>query len=405
MEEVLPKERKQSELLKSQIFEEIRVMGMIPFVRYMELALYHPEYGYYNSPWEKIGKGGDYYTSPHIHPVFGRLIARQIQEMWRILGKPAPFTLIELGPGMGWLAHDILTEIEESYPEFFGATLYGLIETSPVLIRKQKRRLDDFVQKGKVSWKRPDDLKGAGGESIGCFLNNEFFDALPCHLVCLKGGRLREVYVKAEGNALQEVLGPPSTGWLKTYLQSQGVCLDEGQRAEINLNALKWLKEISRYLQKGFVFTIDFGWDTEELYAPHRTEGTLQCHFRHRTYDDPFKRVGLQDMSAQVNFSALMAFGKRVGLETTGFSPQYRFLLSLGLLNEMAAIEEEIARITTHKKKEALLRQKWAMRSFIFPNELGYGFKVLVQHKGIEKPCLKGFGSFPPLIWEGKTWK
>jgi len=405
MKGISPEERRRSELLKDEILEEIRRVGVISFVRFMELSLYHQEYGYYNSPSEKIGKGGDYYTSPHIHPVFGRLIGRQVQEMWRILGEPDPFILFELGPGLGWLAYDILKEMEGSHPKFFGSILYSLIETSPLLIQKQKRRLNDFVRKGKVIWRNPDDLEETKEEIVGCFLSNEFFDALPCHLVVVKGGRLREVYVNTEGNSFHEVLGPPSTPLLEAYLQAQGICLDEGQRAEINLNAFKWLNKIAGYLQKGFVLTIDFGWESEELYAPYRPDGTLLCYFRHRTSKDPFTRVGLQDMTSHVNFSALMALGRRIGLKTTGFSPQYRFLLSLGLLNEMAAIEEKIVRTPSSKIKEGLLRQKWAIRSFIFPNELGYGFKVLVQHKGIDDPDLKGFGSFPPLHWEGMIWK
>lgn len=392
-----------SYLLKNAIIEEIRKRGMIPFVRFMELALYHPEYGYYTCSSRKIGKEGDFYTSPHVHPVFGRLVCNQIQEMWEILNRPAPFYLVELGPGHGWLSHDILTYSEQHYPEFFSTILYVLVEKSPGMIEEIKIRLNNFIQKGKVIILDPDEFQKTDENYIGCFLSNEFFDSLPYHRVSFENGNLREIYVTVKENDFREILGTLSTPCIHKYLCEQAIQLREGQRAEININALKWLKIIAKHLKRGFVLTIDFGFEAPELYAPYRIDGTLMCYFQHTTSSDPYTLVGLKDITAHVNFTALISFGKKIGLEITGFSPQYRFLLALGLLDEIASLEEKIATANSIEKK-GLILQKLAMRRLLIPDEMGYLFKVLIQHKGISHHELRGFKSIPPLHWKGKKW-
>jgi SAM-dependent MidA family methyltransferase len=374
------------ELIKI-IKERIRDCGMISFAEFMDLALYHPEQGYYTSPREKIGRDGDFYTSPNVHPIFGHLIARQLHQMAEILDHPSPFSIVEMGAGKGMVCSDILNYYRHHLPGFYDDILYILAEKSPSFEEKQRTFLGEFAADGKVKWVSPDVLLSGERFYVGCLLSNELIDSFPVHIVQQEGGQLCEVYVRNQDDGFAEILGPPSTASLEVYLQDYGLPFQEGQRGEVNLKALEWVEAVSRILQRGFVLTIDYGYEARELYHPSRRQGTLLCYFRHTISTDPYQRVGYQDITSHVNFSALVRKGETVGLQKVGFTEQYKFLAALGLLEDLEKLEKS----SDQYSRPDFLRNKLAMKNFLVPEGMGRIFKVLGQGKSRGKAELLGF--------------
>ncbi|NWF53582.1 MAG: SAM-dependent methyltransferase [Syntrophaceae bacterium] len=380
------KEPENKELVKI-LRERIRAGGPIPFVEFMDLVLYHPGEGYYHSKREKTGPGGDYYTSPHVHPIFGQLLARQLRQMWEILGRPAPFTLVEFGPGKGLLCSDILTYCRTQLGDFYRSLDYVLADISPAGREKQRSLLSPFLQEKKVEWLDPQGLFDRSPARIGCLLSNELIDAFPVHRVQKKDGKLWEIYVACGLDSFQEVFGPRSNPALEKYFVLYGVPLVEGQRAEVNLKALEWIERAFRVLRKGFILTIDYGFDAAELYEPSRRDGTLLCYFRHTTSSNPYERIGNQDITAHVNFTALMKKGEALGLQTVGYAEQFKFLVSLGLLQDL----ENLERDSPGNSDPGFLKNKLAMRNLLIPGGMGTLFKVLCQSKEVGNVDLLGF--------------
>jgi SAM-dependent MidA family methyltransferase len=374
------------ELLKI-LRDRIRERGQIPFAEFMDLVLYHPREGYYFSPRERIGPEGDYYTSPHVHSAFGQLLARQFHQMWEILGTPSPFTLVEMGGGKGLLGLDILDYCREWLPDFYRDLVYLLAEISRPEVEKQKVLLAPFLAPGKVQWMDPGELLNGSRLFTGCLLSNELIDAFPVHRVRQEGGTLREIYVGCRGRSFEEILGDPSSPALEEYFFLYGAPLEEGQRAEANLKALEWLEGVNRALLRGFVLTIDYGYEAAELYHPDRRDGTLLCYFRHTTSPNPFDRIGFQDMTAHVNFTALMQKGEALGWKKAGYAEQFRFLVSLGLLRDLEKLEKDPA----SSSDPAFWKNKLAMRNLSIPGGMGSLFKVLCQGKGVGEVDLLGF--------------
>jgi SAM-dependent MidA family methyltransferase len=367
--------------------DRIRERGKIPFAEFMDLVLYHPREGYYFSPRERIGPEGDYYTSPHVHPAFGQLLARQFHQMWELLDRPSPFILVELGAGKGLLCFDILTHCRSQFPDFFRDLVYVLGEVSPPSTEKQKSLISSSRGEGKIQWKDPQTILNGGDPFTGCIFSNELIDAFPVHLVQRTGGKLREIYVGCRGQSFEEIPGVPSTPALEEYFPLYGAPLEEGQRGEVNLKALGWMEEVSRALRRGFVLTIDYGYEAAVLYHPDRRDGTLLCYFRHTAASNPFERIGFQDMTAHVNFTALMKKGEALGLKKAGYAQQFRFLVSLGLLQDLENLEKD----STSSSDPAFLKQKLAMRNLLIPGGMGTLFKVLCQSKGVGDVDLLGF--------------
>jgi SAM-dependent MidA family methyltransferase len=363
--------------IREEIVDLINVKGKITFADFMELALYHPGYGYYTSGKEKIGKRGDYYTSSDVHSVFGELIARQLEQMWRLLGSNR-FTVVEIGAGKGWLCHDILSCIKNEYPEFFEKVDYKIVEISRDLIERQSDTLKGFEEK--VSW----ESFSEGGFSFnpieGCFLSNEFVDSLPVHQVLVEDNCLKEIYVTTTDGVFCEKTGELSNPELENYFKELKINLKDGQRAEVNLKALDWIKNIYRCLNRGFVITIDYGHLANDLYSDERYRGTLICYYEHTTSENPYERVGNQDITSHVNFSSIIDEGLKSGLSTTGFVRQSNFLIALGILNKMNAVQGDISKLLT-------------MKNLFLPGGMGDVFKVLIQHKGIDNPELIGLRS------------
>jgi len=363
--------------LRKEIVDLINVKGKITFADFMELALYHPEHGYYTSGKEKIGKRGDYYTSSDVHSVFGELIARQLEQMWQLLGSDR-FTVVEIGAGKGWLCHDILSYIRDEYPEFFEKIDYNIVEISRDLIERQSDTLKGFEEK--VSWESFSEGGFSFNPIAGCFLSNEFVDSLSVHQVIVEGNCLKEIYVTTTDGVFCEKIDELSNPELENYFKELKIRLKEGQRAEVNLKALDWVKNMSGCLNRGFVVTIDYGHLVEELYSEERYRGTLICYYEHTTSENPYERVGNQDITSHVNFSSIIEEGIKSGLSTTGFVRQSNFLIALGILNKMNDVKGDISKLLT-------------MKNLFLPGGMGDVFKVLIQHKGIDNPELIGLRS------------
>jgi SAM-dependent MidA family methyltransferase len=369
------------------IRDRIRDRGPIPFAEFMDLALYHPQEGYYFSSKERIGPGGDYYTSPHVHPVFGHLLARQFRQMWEILGCPSPFTLAEMGGEKGLLCADILAYCRNDLPDFYRNVVYILAEASSPDTEKQGALLSSFHQEGKVEFVSPEAVLDGGRAFTGCLFSNELIDAFPVHLVRQEEGKVQEIYVTIQGPFFAEISGPPSTPALEEYFSLYGAPLEEGQRAEVNLKALEWMERVNRALRRGFAMTIDYGYEAPELYHPDRWNGTLLGYFRHTTSSNPYERIGRQDLTAHVNFTALIRKGESLGLKRAGYTEQFRFLASLGLLQDLEDLEND----SPGSSDPAFLKNKLAMRNLLIPGGMGSLFKVLVQSKGVDSVSLLGF--------------
>jgi SAM-dependent MidA family methyltransferase len=384
--------RSRGERLRRFIFSQIGKRGAIPFSQFMEWCLYHPDGGYYRSEEMGIGRDGDFYTSPCVHPLFGGLIAKQLAQMSERLGG-AFFDVAEQGGGKGFLCKDVFHWAKQKAPSFYHRLRYYLIEASPHLLKEQKERLVEPQREGKVFWIDPEAFEQGKVLIEGCFLSNELVDAFPVHQVIFDRGTLKEVYVTQDQGQLKEQWGELSDSRMASYFQSMDVALQEGQRAEVNLKALDWVEKVARCLKRGFVLTVDYGYLARELYGPHRREGTLLCYYQHRTSENPYERLGEQDITSHVNFSGLIQKGEEVGLHLTGLVPQYQFLLALGILQEMESLGREMSETDA-------LRFRLSLKHLIEP-EMGMGevFKVLIQHKEMDRPLLDGLRDLGSIPW------
>ena len=350
----------------------------ITFSEFMEQALYHPDHGYYTSARTRIGKQGDFFTSSSVHPCFGRLIARQLEQMWQLLGG-GDFVVAEQGAGEGHLAVDVLDAIREEFPSFYQSLGYRIVEISRDACERQKQTLHQHVAADCVDWCAMEDLAGMRG----CLLSNELVDAFPVHLVQTVAGALREVYVVNHEDGFAEELRAPSTPQLAEYFEQIGIAPAEGNRCEVNLAARDWMAQIGDILAEGFVLTIDYGYLAKDLYAPERHAGTLLCYHKHQTNENPYRHIGCQDMTAHVDFTTLQQVGLKHGLETLYFGHQYQFLMGLGFLELLMQMQ---SRETDPRKAQEL---RLNMKRLILPEAgMGESFKVLVQGKNVGQPEL-----------------
>ncbi len=352
----------------------------ITFARYMDLVLYHQQYGYYNSGIASIGAKGDFFTSSSLGRDFGELLAIQIQQMWQNLGCPDPFYVVEMGAGNGELARDILNFLlNNSDCSLVRVLKYIIVEQSPALKLKQQKLLQslDF----NLSW---NDWSEISPDSIvGCFLSNELVDAFPVHLVTKDRGQLQEIFLSIESDKPIETIHPFSTENIARYFELVGIDLQQpqytdGYRTEVNLQALEWLQTLATKLKRGYILTIDYGYQADKYYRPSRQLGTLQCYYQHRRHNDPYVNVGYQDITAHVDFTALERQGQQYELEIIGFTQQGLFLMALGLgdrLNELSSGKYNISEI---------FQRRDALHQLIDPTGLG-GFGVLVQGKNLQK--------------------
>ncbi|MDQ3871327.1 MAG: SAM-dependent methyltransferase, partial [Chloroflexota bacterium] len=256
------------ELLRS----EIERQGRITFARFMSLALYHPEHGYYVRSADRPTRAGDFLTAPETHPLFGHALGRQLDEMWRLLDQPRPFTLREYGPGTGSLAEAVLDGLRADRSALLDAIRYEPLDVAPARAAEISDRLAAGGFGGVPAAPDP------GAAVTGCVLANELLDALPVHRVTVLGGQLRELYVAWRDGWFADETGEPSTEALAGYLERAGVRLRDGQQAEVNLAAVDWIADVAQRLARGYLLVIDYGHPAGELYGPRRLRGTLMAY-------------------------------------------------------------------------------------------------------------------------------
>jgi SAM-dependent MidA family methyltransferase len=368
--------------LAALLAARIHTGGPIPFAEFMRECLYHPEHGYYSCL--RTRRRVDYYTSVDVHAIFGRLIARQLAEMWELLGSPQPFLAVESGAGFGRLATNILDFAARELPAFYAATKYIAVEHSAARRAEHAGAFASHVTMGRVSSSAeiPGDIRA------GCIFSNELLDALPTHRVVMEGGNLREVYVGFEDGKFIEVLRGPSTPAIEQYFREQGIALQEGQQAEACLDACRWIEDAGRAIGRGFVMTIDYGREAHALYDEQHNRGTLLAYIGHRVTEKVLDAPGEQDLTSHVNFTALQMWGRRAGLQRTGLVTQSQFLVALGKANEFADLHEP------GQSEVEKLRARLLLKNLIHPEGLGEKFQVLIQHKGIENPRLTGLSGY-----------
>jgi SAM-dependent MidA family methyltransferase len=359
--------------LRQQIEHEIHDRGPMRFSRYMDLCLYAPEFGYYSRNAEPFGKAGDFYTSSDVHAVFGRLLARQFEEMWRALGSPERLEILELGPGRGLFAGDVLDWSGKKFPDFFRALRYVLVEASARLRQRIRNALSHHVDAGKAEVR---ESIGAGqqaapGHEVPVIVfANEFFDALPVEVLSEQGS----LRIDTRDGHFVETWSAPSSTELE-FLDRYSVHPEHNERVEASLISQQTMDRIAHGIRRGFVIAIDYGYTrAEQLAGRHR--GTVKAVRQHSVSADVYQAPGEQDITADVNFTALAAAEQR-GMLPQKLVTQSQFLMGIGEANQFADAFEECS-LPPERAKVAL-----QLKHLISPAGLGESFHVLVASKGV----------------------
>ena len=312
-----------------QIVEtEIRANGPITFARFMEIALYG-EQGYYTS---SVNAGADYATSPQMHPAFGALIAGYLFRAWQALSEPGTFDVVELGAGDGGLARDILDvvesgrEFDDLRSQFCAALRYHALDIRP---RGSARNVDELPRLNPV---------------VGCVISNELLDALPSHVFCIRNRRVLECYVGiGDAGELAFVEGEASSDEIVDRVADFVSVLPDGYRGEVNLGLNAWAESVAGVLERGYVLTIDYGDERDMLYHPLRYEGSLRCYRDHVLGQNPFRNIGLQDMTAHVDFTAVDEVLDGIGFgRMTESKSQREFLFDLGIGEHLRSVRKAL---------------------------------------------------------------
>ncbi len=385
--------------VREQIEREIREHGPIPFSRYMHICLYDPSHGYYSANAEQFGKAGDFYTSSDVHAVFGRLLARQFDEIWQALDRPAEIEIVELGPGRGLFASDVLDWSKKKFPDFFSAVTYTLQESSLALRAKLQDTLYEHIETGKAKVKVPGErsnlaqrLSGGKNENddqvpegrptgpIGTLgpeppvivFANEFFDALPVEILSTAG----KLHIALENNRLRELWLPAIAEELE-FLDRYGVHPEPGERIEVPILAQNWIRQIAQSIAHGLLLIIDYGYTrNQQLAGRHR--GTLMAYRHHSASPDPYQAPGEQDLTAHVNFTALAAACAEAGMRVEKLRTQSQFLMGIGERNQFADAFED-CRVPQERAKVAL-----QLKHLITPEGMGENFQVLMASRNVD---------------------
>ena len=372
------------------------------FSRYMELCLYEPELGYYSRARERFGKAGDFYTSSDVHAVFGRLLARQFEEMWRLLDSPQRIDLIELGPGRGLFAGDVLDWSARQFPAFAQALRYSLVEQSAHLRERLRERLAEHIAAGRAGvFDSIEQAASEASENVIVF-GNEFFDALPVEIVDHRGA----LRVGVEAGRFVESFAAISAAE-DEFLDRYGVHPEEGERVEAPLESLIWMDRIAEIFdplgtagppartevlgrddseraqtatknRRGFVLLVDYGYTREEQLAG-RHRDTLTTYRQHRARTSPYEAPGEQDITAHVNFTALRARGAERGMDVLALLTQSQFLIGIGEETQLADAFQDCG-LPQERAKVAL-----QLKHLIAPGGMGETFQVLLLSRGVQK--------------------
>ncbi len=363
------------DLLRAEL---TRAGGRVPFDRYMELALYAPGLGYYSGGSHKLGSAGDFVTAPEISPLFGGCLAQALQPVLVELSEtgPGPAELLEFGAGSGALAADVLTRLDrlDCLP-----AAYNIVELSAELRQRQQHRVARLPAdlRGRVRWLER--LPEPGWRGLA--LANELLDAMPVQRFRIaETGEIEEQFVVEEDGRPAPSWAPASSPGLVqavAALQAEVGPLPGGYESEINLRLAPWLQALGGSLVQGGVLLIDYGYTRREYYLAERRRGTLICHFRHRAHADPFVLPSLQDITANVDFSAVAGAAEAGGFTVAGFTTQAHFLMASGL-----------DRLVADSDPDDMLRHLQlvqGVKTLTLPSEMGERFKVIALSKGLAR--------------------
>jgi SAM-dependent MidA family methyltransferase len=391
--------------LAQRILERIGREGPLTFAEYMRMALYEPGYGYYVTGAHHIGWEGDYYTSTDVSTLFAHCVGRQLYQFWEALGHPSPFHVLEQGAGRGDLAQGVRAWAEQYAPDLHRALSYS---TEDINTGHDSVNITSVPPAVTPHTPRPPARGGptihdagatASGEGYHVILSNELVDAFPVHRVMIYEGRLYEIYVDAREGQLYEVLDEPSTPEVAEYLDHYQIpwrSFGEGWQAEINLDAIRWVRQSAARLYRsarakkgrGFLLVIDYGDKARALYTDYRRSGTLTCYYRHQMNEAPLALPGKQDITAHVNFSALIEEGRRCGLRLHNFTTQSTWLESMGIYEELDTLRKthfaEADSDRASDKGQTALFQWYNLRNRVaaLTSPTGMGnFKVLVMKR------------------------
>lgn len=374
---------------------EIAANGPLSLARFMDVALYDPEHGYYTTATRRPGRSGDFLTAPETHPFFGFTIARQVAECWERLGRPAPFVIREYGPGMGTLAYDILVALTTDHPDLAAVVHYRLCDLNAHRMTDALAAMEEVGFGAIVTGESPEEATTS--PIVGVVLANEVADALPCHQVAIRDGMLRERFITWDD----------ATGWFAwtesdlspalaednpvARLAGEGVSvtdLPDGSLLEICPAATDWIGEVAAGLERGYAFVIDYGYPAAELYSGHRLSGLLRGYRDHAVTDDPLTAIGDQDLTAHVNFTQLINAAATQGLAIAGLTTQGDTLAALGLGDYLVALQRQ-----DDASLEEYYQAQMAVMRLIDPAGLGR-FRVLGLAKDAPiLPTLRSFAS------------
>ncbi len=352
--------------------DEIRDSGSISFARFMEQALYHPALGFYASDRAKLGRAGDYFTNVSVGAAFGAILGLQFVELWRALGKPAVFHVVEQGAHHGEFARDVMEWSDISSPDFFEALHYRIIEPAAALEQRQRETLRGFA--GKVTW--IDSLDRVEPFS-GIFFSNELIDAFPVHLISWSGNDWCERRIVSEEDGFAFKTEPISEPDLAAHVallpRASG-----SYESEVSLLAPRWISTVASRIERGFFIAIDYGYSAEEYYSDERRNGTLQARREHRLLASPFEEIGQADITAHVDWNSLIKAGESAGLKFRGLPDQHHFLT--GILSGSPDFVSKAA---------AKIRRQ--LQTLLHPEMLGRSFQVLVMSRGLgDGPDISG---------------
>jgi SAM-dependent MidA family methyltransferase len=361
--------------LAAVIRAELASRGPMPFARFMELALGHPEHGYYSRPDLAWGARGDYETSPEVHPIFGYLWARQLLECWERLGRPRPFHIVEPGAGSGAFAASLLTWLRERAPDCYAVTEPALLDGHPRRLDQQRATLEAHGHR--ASHALLADWLAERSPLTGVLISNELFDTLPVHLVERRGGALREWHVvAAPGGELTLELREPSTPALAARFDALELQPGDDCRAEVSFAAPGLMSALAARVERGYLITVDYGYEAATLYAPWRRMGTLMAFRDHSPQPDPLALPGLTDLTAHVDFTTLAAAAGARGFESAPTVSQAEALIGLGIAEQL-----ESARHAAAADLGGYAAARATAEKLLDPVGLGR-IRVLVQARG-----------------------
>jgi SAM-dependent MidA family methyltransferase len=352
---------------------EIGANGPISFACFMELALYHPDRGYYASGRANIGRRGDFFTNVSVGPLFGKLLAAQFAEIWEKLGRPDDFKIIEQGAHDGVFAADALSALRQSARDCFPATSYCIVEPFPIWRERQQKNLGEFAEK--TSWVASIDEIAP---FVGIHFSNELFDSLPVHLI-VSGGVANGATV---WNEKFVTVAADNFAFAIANVSRSGLQLDHlgffpaGFEAEVNLAAPKLMSAIAAKLSRGLILTIDYGFPRTEFYSLHRSQGSLQVRAKQKKLPSPFQQIGLADISAHVEWTSLAEAAESSGARPIGFTDQHHFLTGI------------ISNFFPDAPFDA--SEKRSLQTLLHPEMLGRNFQVLALGKDFHE-TLSGF--------------